>query len=379
MKTPTFIIFSLGLGLVDLMVGALDDTSRDGLRNLQGGPDSDTPAGDASCTDETGRAFGICVAYCGAQECDKEDDPLPRNCERLAANYLEETGEELSCFCFPKDVSVEVEGKGSITMEHLQLGDKVRTLHGFSQVYAFGTRTVERGKKNTFVKLITHSFRSLELSAGHVVFTGDKMKPKFASEIKIGDELMFMPEKELHKVAAVQNVKREGAFHPLTHDGSIIVNGIAASIHAVDSDVFAPVASIRGFHLLDKQQFQQVILTPLRLLCTISAENFCGNQNHWQDGTHHLFEMIENLVVFLMPESMGSPQGEANFLLPTVFLPFKLLVLTWALALYAIEAIIAKHHTLLVPGIIVLAIIYKYHAGRHRGDIHFCVTTKKKE
>jgi hypothetical protein len=59
-------------------------------------PDQQPPAQEAPCDGLTGAAFGICNAYCEAQDCDVHDRP---SCKRLRAKLLKVTGSEL----FPCD------------------------------------------------------------------------------------------------------------------------------------------------------------------------------------------------------------------------------------------------------------------------------------
>ena len=55
----------------------------------QGTPDELTPAPEEVCSDLNGAAFGLCNAYCEAQDCDVHSR---RSCRRLRRNYLRVTG-----------------------------------------------------------------------------------------------------------------------------------------------------------------------------------------------------------------------------------------------------------------------------------------------
>jgi hypothetical protein len=54
-------------------------------------PDKQPPSQEASCDGLTGAAFGICNAYCEAQDCDVHARP---SCERLRAKFLKATGHD---------------------------------------------------------------------------------------------------------------------------------------------------------------------------------------------------------------------------------------------------------------------------------------------
>lgn len=75
------VAFALVLGLGGLGSPALAQT-----------PDLETPAVETECDHLTGAAFGLCNAYCEAQDCD-EQDPERRSCEALRANFERQTGE----------------------------------------------------------------------------------------------------------------------------------------------------------------------------------------------------------------------------------------------------------------------------------------------
>ena len=60
--------------------------------SAQGTRDGVTPAVEDVCTGMMGAAFGLCVAFCEANDCDLYPD-LPA-CEVLRENYANITGEE---------------------------------------------------------------------------------------------------------------------------------------------------------------------------------------------------------------------------------------------------------------------------------------------
>ena len=59
-----------------------------------GTPDGSPPAEETVCEDAglRGAAYGLCVAYCEANDCD--DFPDSDACDRLFDNYVKITGEE---------------------------------------------------------------------------------------------------------------------------------------------------------------------------------------------------------------------------------------------------------------------------------------------
>src|SRR5262245_61544889 len=58
-----------------------------------GTPDESPPAEEAVCDDAglMGAAFGLCIAFCEANDCDTH--PKAKACKKLRANYARITGE----------------------------------------------------------------------------------------------------------------------------------------------------------------------------------------------------------------------------------------------------------------------------------------------
>ncbi len=67
----------------------------------QGTPDGLTPAVEEVCTGMKGAAFGLCVAFCEANDCDLYPDS--QACDVLRENYSKITGE----YTFPCEVGEE--------------------------------------------------------------------------------------------------------------------------------------------------------------------------------------------------------------------------------------------------------------------------------
>ena len=69
----------------------------------EGTDDGSTPAEETVCEDAGlfGAAYGLCVAFCEANDCDLTPDAVA--CERLRANYAKITGEQtLPCESQPQ-------------------------------------------------------------------------------------------------------------------------------------------------------------------------------------------------------------------------------------------------------------------------------------
>lgn len=91
---------AMGLWMAALLLGAANASAYG-----DGTADGATPAEEQVCEDAglLGAAFGLCVAFCEANDCDLTPDAVA--CERLRENYAKITG-ELSFPC--EDAGTEV-------------------------------------------------------------------------------------------------------------------------------------------------------------------------------------------------------------------------------------------------------------------------------
>ena len=247
--------------------------------------------------------------------------------------------------CFPGDSIVEIKRRHGIKgtqftfLQDLQLGDEVRSGLGFSTVYAFGTKII--GTEMPMLQLHTESGIVLETTKNHFVPTykneADHGNVVLAQDVMVGDLLRVLKQgnsttsnseilpsriqqqAQMTRIMAINEIsKREGAYHPLTNDGHIVVNGVITSVHAIDG--VAPSAKVFGVSVVGVQAFQQLLYSPLRILCHVSSQDYCSEMHHdLQDGSHLYLNVVEPLLRFLMPKAswnnqMYDLQEEANFL-----------------------------------------------------------------
>lgn len=66
------------------------------------------------CADYSGRAFGLCNAYCEATDCDEDPNADQNACDSLYDNFMDATGEEPPCAIQSYDVRVIYSGDDSI-------------------------------------------------------------------------------------------------------------------------------------------------------------------------------------------------------------------------------------------------------------------------
>lgn len=184
-------------------------------------------------------------------------------------------------YCFSGLNKVEVQGKGSLFMKDLKIGDVVRGAHGrFDRVYSFG----HYQPNAKFVYLQIHSeglSKPLEISEDHLLFVNNITAP--ASTVKIGDKLRLGMGRGAAKVVKINYVARIGAFAPFTVSGTIMVNGFAASTYVSlqkDSNVLVIGKFKTG---LTWHWLAHVFEAPHRLFCKLRMD-LCRKETYTKEG-----------------------------------------------------------------------------------------------
>ena len=173
--------------------------------------------------------------------------------------------------CFPGEATVSLEGGGLKPMREVQVGDRVRVLHGdgsigYEDVYLLTHKDATSASRYITVTLAAGA--KLTLSPRHFIPTAtDPSAPdwrqrvvKGADEIRPGDVVWFEEDgrTQAAEVTAVASTLELGAYNPLTPSGTIIVDGVVASAH---SDWF-----LDGIVSADLQaKVYQAVLAPVRL------------------------------------------------------------------------------------------------------------------
>ena len=196
--------------------------------------------------------------------------------------------------CFSGTNTVEVRGKGTVVMENLEVGDFVKARNGiYSKVYSLGH--FDPNGEATFLAITVQgssakSTSILEITADHIVFV--KSRPNgeptasTASDVKVGDLLISESDdfNVTNKVVQIDSIQRRGLYAPVTNDGTVEVSGVLASSYVVLSPDVSPALQHTFFHS---------ICFPIRTLCTISFDTFCGSESHDAEGiSEHFSELI---------------------------------------------------------------------------------------
>lgn len=129
--------------------------------------------------------------------------------------------------CFPASARV-YSSRGTVPMQDLKIGDRVKTANGYSDVIMFTHRS--RSTIHTFVKLHTQSGRELTVTGGHYVYkqNGDLAA---AATVSVSDVLRMANASEDGTIMKIEKVSGIGLYNPQTESGSIVVNGFITSTY----------------------------------------------------------------------------------------------------------------------------------------------------
>ncbi|XP_046328142.1 sonic hedgehog protein A-like [Haliotis rufescens] len=189
--------------------------------------------------------------------------------------------------CFPGYGMVTTQ-RGTVAMDHLAVGDMVLGVGSggqleFSEVITFLDRNI--GETALFYTITTEDGRTITLTAKHLIYvtdsncTGnvfDSSVVVYAETVKPGQFLLYgnhddnVEYLKASRVTMVTSRTERGVYAPLTHSGTIVVDGVVASCYAVINNaniahlVFAP---IRGLYDLSAHapwltQLSDVVNTP---------------------------------------------------------------------------------------------------------------------
>lgn len=190
----------------------------------------------------------------------------------------------VSVMCFPASARVQVEERGSVRMDELQWGDKVRSVDrstgkvGYKEVYLFGHRDAQAVSED-YIQLTTAA-ANLTLSDGHFIpvcvpsaagpcragapRSAVKLEYKYAKAVVAGDFVLVEQEAGavLTEVLSVRFTVESGMFTPFVRGSDLIVDGVVASPHTYwHLDPYFP-DSLK--HLMPA--VYEVVLSPLWLL-----------------------------------------------------------------------------------------------------------------
>jgi hypothetical protein len=167
--------------------------------------------------------------------------------------------------CFSALNTVHVEGKGTVPLTSLKIGDTVKTgSNKVARVLSF--MHMDPNAEVEYLQIYMDSLKApLEISRDHFLVLQDGQKIVRAEDVQVGDALLSG-----NHVVAIDSVQRRGLYAPVTEDGEIQVSGITASCYINLLDGVAPVVQAVASH---------AALAPLRLACAWDF-SICKNEKY---------------------------------------------------------------------------------------------------
>lgn len=229
-------------------------------------------------------------------------------------------------FCFSASNIVEIEGKGTISMGELKIGDLVRVDDNhFSMVHGF--YHLEPNVEASYLQLHFDNLdQPLEISGNHLVFANNIAKP--AAEVKVGDRL------DKSTVTGIETIQSRGVYAPATYKGTIVVSGVRTSTYSSHVP-YAAVNEHVGAHWL---------LTYHRMICRWNfslcrQETYSLGISNWIAPVARLAYAIGELGIPLqiVVTLTGLPLILTMFLLEQAFLFSKFALCALVLGVFALH------------------------------------------
>uniref|UniRef100_A0A4W5K685 Hedgehog protein n=1 Tax=Hucho hucho TaxID=62062 RepID=A0A4W5K685_9TELE len=223
--------------------------------------------------------------------------------------------------CFPGRSLVTLDDGSSREVQDLQPGDRVLASSGadgsrsggdliYSEFFTFLDH--EPAARKQFYVLGTETGANLTLTAAHLVFVtegncsvgesakGAVMRTMYASDVRPGQCVLTAgrnqgPQGNLSQVIWVHIHIDTGAFAPLTHHGSLVVDGVLASCYAA----------------MDQHHLAHWAFGPLRLL--YSWTRWTGTGASLGDGLHWYSQVLHWIGTFLLDPGHFHPWGMVTY------------------------------------------------------------------
>jgi len=221
----------------------------------------------------------------------------------------------LPTLCFSGVNTVDVLGRGLVTLDELAIGDEVLVEGGdYSKVYSFGH--YDSNSLAEFLQIRTATKENLELSSDHMVFkethSGKIAVP--ASEVKVGDYLVGSKNNQL-KVDEIRTVQRRGAYAPFTTTGDIVVSGVVASNYvSLTNGKETTTTSMIENHM---QWIAHTVNAPHRLVCALSFAA-CENETYNSEGVSNWIALPLRVAQWFTDLNSGMQMMVVAFTLPSL-------------------------------------------------------------
>lgn len=251
-----------------------------------------------SCTRDSDCCSGSCSGYyqdpagpvtIGSCTCIENGKSVPAGGDQGCCSYYSSGGvckdeSSDSGGCFPKDATVELEDGRSLPIDQLRLGDGIKVLDRFGNIRAEPAlfwlhRNPTMPTSYVRIQAIdmkTNKTVGLRISPNHFlpvgeteVFGQSTMVP--AMDLQLG-WCIWVKSKDALSPARVTSITPEllrGAYSIMTDSGTVIVDGVAASIHA---DVVLRDGSLMSEAFVSRKNIPTLhhfFLTPVRLMAKV--------------------------------------------------------------------------------------------------------------
>lgn len=189
-------------------------------------------------------------------------------------------------------------------MSDLVIGDHVLSINDkgeaiYSEIILFMDRNLELTQE--FVQLTTGSGAQLTVTPAHLVMVWNSDKQLadyvFADRVEEGDQVFVFDHTGLlrpQKVVDLKAVLSKGVVAPLTREGTIVVNSVAASCYAI----------------VKSQSLAHWGMAPMRVWSALK-ERFCStsigksqqNTAQLQNGVHWYAKTLYSIKNYILPKS----------------------------------------------------------------------------
>ncbi|XP_070490546.1 protein hedgehog [Chironomus tepperi] len=201
--------------------------------------------------------------------------------------------------CFSLDSIVQTEKDGQKVISDVKIGDRIQSINSngetvFSEVIMFLDREVNQTRE--FVQIRTNGGATLRVTPAHLLPVWKphthETKYLFADQVEENDFLLVNVNNNLEpqRVTDVRAVLSKGFIAPLTREGTVVVNSVAASCYA----------------LVDSQSLAHISFMPFRTIKTI--KNWFSNDNDVnsiaskQNGIHWYAKALYKVKDYLLPD-----------------------------------------------------------------------------
>eukprot|EP00929_Paragymnodinium_shiwhaense_P093279 TRINITY_DN53424_c0_g1_i1.p1 TRINITY_DN53424_c0_g1~~TRINITY_DN53424_c0_g1_i1.p1 ORF type:complete len:339 (-),score=49.60 TRINITY_DN53424_c0_g1_i1:641-1657(-) len=134
--------------------------------------------------------------------------------------------------CFSMSVQTDVQGRGSVALRDVHVGDMVATVDGYAEVVAW--MHYDTDVRDAEAILIVFQGGQLEVTPDHFVFVNREKYGKLAVParlVRLGDSVYIGQNSSEARVTEVVPTTMHGYMLPLTTSGHLLVNGMSASCY----------------------------------------------------------------------------------------------------------------------------------------------------